>query len=83
MHNACWGKGTFDSVLKSLEYHFGKHGAAVGASNLGEYASAAAKFSENLQGARVIQQAGGAVKYIKDGSFIIIRDGKIVSFGAR
>ncbi len=45
-----WSKGTFDTVLNSLEYHFAKHGAEVGAEDIADYAQKAADYRTEVIG---------------------------------
>lgn len=80
-----WGKGTFDSVEDSLEYHYKEHGKEVGAESIDQYVRKAEGFSQNLRGAKKsYPQEGtpGSVRYTKNGKYIIIGpDGKILSYG--
>ncbi len=80
-----WGRGSFDSVEDSLEYHFKEHGAEVGATDIDQYVRKAEGFSQNLRGAKKSYPRDGtpgAVRYTKNGKYIIIGpDGKILSFG--
>lgn len=80
-----WGKGTFDSVEDSLNYHFNEHGEEVGAKNINQYVKKAEGFRQNLRGANKSYPdngTAGAVRYSKNGKYIIIGpDGKILSFG--
>src|SRR5690606_12897384 len=72
-----WGQGSFDSVAASIRFHAQKHGHGA----WWAYLRAAAAFSKH--GAR--RHAGrrdGTIRYEHpNGSFIIERDGLIVSFG--
>ncbi len=80
-----WGRGTFDSVEESLEYHMRRHGASVGATDIDHYVRKAEGFSQNLKGAKKAYPSDGtpgAIRYNKGGKFIIIGpDGKILSYG--
>ena len=80
-----WGKGTFDSVEKSLEHHYKKHEAEVGARDINHYVQKADGFRQNLKGAKKSYLKRGtpeAIRYTKKGKYIIIGpDGKILSYG--
>ncbi|WP_455641966.1 RHS repeat domain-containing protein [Paenibacillus chitinolyticus] len=80
-----WNKGSFDSPLDSANYHFGKHGKKVGASDLDQYLRKAEGFSQNLRGASKSNVNGaveGVIRYKKNGKYIdIAPDGTIVSYG--
>ena len=75
----------FDSVEKSLDYHFGEHGSQVGAKDVDEYVRKAEGFKQNLRGAKKgypKKGTPGAIRFTKNGKYIIIGpDGKILSFG--
>lgn len=63
-----WGRGSFDSVEDSLEYHFKEHGAEVGATDIDQYVRKAEGFSQNLRGAKKSYPRDGtpgAVRYTK------------------
>lgn len=84
VHNACWGPGSFPSVAESVIHHFGKHGAEVGARSAAEYARMAIRFSRNLRGLRSTGlRPDGSIRYTGRGHYIIMREGRIVSFGIR
>ncbi|AKG08472.1 hypothetical protein AAX05_09390 [Moraxella bovoculi] len=71
--------------MASLQAHFNKHGAEVGAVNVEQYLRKAEAFKQNLRGATkspVAGQTNGAVRYKKNGKYIdIAPDGSIISFG--
>lgn len=74
-----WGKGTFPTLAKTIAYHFEKHGADVGAKNTLQYMRKAFEFTKNLRGAEKQLLKGGATRYMKNGRYVDILDGKIVS----
>ena len=80
-----WGKGSYDDSMASLQAHFNKHGAEVGAVNVEQYLRKAEAFKQNLRGATkspVAGQTNGVVRYKKNGKYIdIAPDGSIISFG--
>ena len=80
-----WGRGTFDSVEESLQYHFDKHGEEVGAKDIEQYIRKANGFRENLKGAKktpLENGTPGSVRYTKNGKYIIIGpDEEILSYG--
>jgi pyocin large subunit-like protein len=77
-----WGKGTFESVEESALYHFEKHGEELGAKDTLSYLRKADGFASNLKRARRTLLEGGAVRYEKNGRFLIKdAEGLIVSFG--
>jgi hypothetical protein len=71
-----------NTIAASIKYHFGKHGAEVGASNVWQYLRKAEGFARNLRGASVIELENGAKRYVKKG-YYLIKDGagKIISYG--
>ena len=76
-----WGKGTFETVEKSLAYHFEKHGEEVGAESLLQYLRKAEGFNQNLRGATK-SVLDNAIRHSKNGKYIIKDlEGKILSFG--
>jgi filamentous hemagglutinin len=77
-----WGNGTFRNLSQSITYHFGKHGAEVGAGNVWQYLRKAEGFARNLRGARVTELEAGAKRYVKM-AINLIKDkaGKILSYG--
>lgn len=83
--NNKWNSGSFDSADDSLEYHYNKHGAEVGATSKEQYYRKAEEFSKNLKGATKKNVSGyteGVVRYYKNGKYIdLAPDGSIVSFG--
>lgn len=90
VHNDCsigagkWHKGSFSSPEESLIKHFKKHGAEVGATNVEQYLRKAESFANNLRGATKKPISGatsGVIRYYKNGKYIDIVDGKIISFG--
>jgi hypothetical protein len=83
--NSSWHQGSFDSPEESLNYHFEKHGADVGAESETDYFRKAEAFRSNLRGAQKSSVEGitdGVTRYAKNGKFIdIASDGRIISFG--
>lgn len=69
----------------SLQYHFERHGAEVGAADVDTYLRKAEEFSRNLKGATTSAVEGatpGVTRYKKAGKYIDLdKDGKIISFG--
>lgn len=80
-----WGKGSFETAAESLEAHFAKHGAEVGAKDIDQYLRKAEAFAQNLRGATKSPVPGatpGVMRYRKNGKYIDIDpDGNIISFG--
>ena len=80
-----WHQGSYNDRLSSLEEHFNKHGAEVGATSVLEYLRKAEGFKQNLRGATKSHVSGnteGVVRYKKNGKYIdIAPDGSIISFG--
>ena len=77
-----WGTGTFRNLSQTIKYHFGKHGAEVGANNVWQYLRKAEGFARNLRGAKVTTLEDGAKRYVKNGHYVIKdKAGKIVSYG--
>lgn len=81
-----WNKGSFDSSEESLDYHYKKHGAEVGASNKEEYIRKAEEFAKtarkNSTKSKVSGEVEGVIRYKKNGKYIdIAPDGSIISFG--
>jgi hypothetical protein len=77
-----WEKSTFKTRSDSLAYHFGKHGADVGATNILQYMRKASAFAQNLKRATVAHLDTGATRYTKNGRYIILSaERKILSFG--
>jgi hypothetical protein len=80
-----WSKGGFDSAVDSLNYHYTKHGAEVGAVDAAQYLRKAEAFAQNLKGAkrsRVPGSTPGVIRYRKLGKYIDIdSEGNIISFG--
>ena len=83
-----WHRGSFSSASASLNYHFGKHGSGVGASNIVSYAQSAKNFKGNLSGAkssRVNGSTPNVTRWKKNGKYIDIcgskNIGKIISYG--
>ena len=82
-----WGKGSFESPEKCLEYHFKKHGKEVGAQDIEQYVRKAKEFAktakknsikiDNIRG-----ETKGVTRYIKNGKYIqLAPNGDIISFG--
>lgn len=81
VHNG-WCKGTFETLEESLEYHFKKHGPNLGSVDAAHYARQAEGFAQNLSRASRAFLEGGAVRYTKNGKFLIVNSrGEILSFG--
>jgi RHS repeat-associated protein len=77
-----WGKGTFRTLSDTIAYHFEKHGGEVGAQNVLQYLRKASEFSRNLKGATKRFLEGGAIRYEKNGRYIIKdAEGNILSYG--
>ncbi|VEW10161.1 Protein of uncharacterised function (DUF1557) [Moraxella caviae] len=80
-----WGKGSYNDSMASLQAHFNKHGAEVGAETIEQYLRKAEAFKQNLRGATKSPVAGetnGVIRYKKNGKYIdIAPDGSIISFG--
>lgn len=80
-----WHKGSHNDSISSLQSHFNKHGAEVGAENIEQYLRKAVSFKQNLRGATKSSVAGatyGVIRYKKNGKYIdIAPDGTIISFG--
>jgi hypothetical protein len=77
-----WGAGTFETVARSIRYHFAEHGAEVGASNVWQYLRKAEAFARNLRGASRTQLENGATRFVKNGKYVIKdSSGKIISYG--
>ena len=80
-----WHKGSHNDSISSLQSHFNKHGAEVGAENIKQYLRKAVSFKQNLRGATKSPVAGatyGVIRYKKNGKYIdIAPDGTIIFFG--
>ena len=90
MHNDCsigadkWHQGSYKSPGESLDKHFRKHGKEIGASNVEQYLRKATEFSKSLRGAKKANISGatsGVIRYYKNGKYIDMVGGKIISFG--
>lgn len=66
-----WSNGTFRTVAASIRNHFEKHGAEVGAQNVGQYLRKAEGFARNLRGARTSDLGNGVTRYMKKGYYVI------------
>ena len=78
-----WSKGTFETLGKSILYHFGEHGEEVGAKDVLTYLRKAEGFASNLKRARTFALEEGATRYEKNGRYLIKdAEGLIRSFGA-
>ena len=92
-HNMCampnieiWNKGSFESIMDSLEYHYKKHGKEVGANSMEEYLRKAKEFAKTAKkrnkGRLVKGKTVGTKRYSKNGKYIdLTPNGDIVSFG--
>lgn len=83
-----WHKGSYSSAEESLNKHFAKHGAEVGAKDVDQYLRKVESFAQNLKGAREVKISGateGVYRYYKNGKYIdIIKSTKeIISFGSQ
>jgi len=77
-----WGRGSFETISKSIKYHYAEHGAEVGAGNVVQYMRKASTFAANLKGARRISLGDGMTRYVKKGHYVIKDSaGKIISYG--
>lgn len=80
-----WHRGSFSTQALSLENHFRKHRAEVGAKNIVNYLNKAIEFSKNLRGATVSNVSGhvaGVKRYKKAGKYIDLAPNKmIISYG--
>ncbi len=86
-----FGKGSFNSSKECLNYHFNKHGAQVGASNVKEYSRMAAQTAKevvdkNIVAKKLVEGATANVYRYKVGKFYIdmaktAKEIIIVSFG--
>jgi RHS repeat-associated protein len=72
-----WGSGTFDSLRKSFEYHYPKHGDFN--SSFIKYMRQAYNFNKKGATSRV-RDDGSTIFRRKNGEYLIERDGKIVSY---
>jgi DNA topoisomerase IB len=77
-----WGKGSFPNLAESILYHLSEHGEEVGAKNALSYLRKAEGFASNLKRARRVALEDGAVRFEKNGRFLIKdAEGLILSFG--
>jgi hypothetical protein len=73
---AKFGQGSFETAQKSIEYHFSKHGASVGAKTTTEYLTKAKDFAQtiiknNIKSVRAVEGATqGVMRYELNGYFI-------------
>jgi RHS repeat-associated protein len=75
-----WSKGSFETLEKSILYHFAEHGEEVGAQDLRTYLRKAAGFS--TKGAERVFREDGTTLFRKGGRYIIKdAEGLIRSFG--
>ncbi len=70
-----WEKSTFDTLADSLRYHAIKHADG----DLAKYLRQAANFT--TKGASKTLRDDGSIIYKKNSKYIILRDGKIASYG--
>ena len=78
VHNMCtgnWSKGNFGSSSRLANYHFGKHGAEVGARTLEQYTTKAINFANQvLQKGIKGRYIGGATpntyRYVFNGKYV-------------
>jgi hypothetical protein len=82
-HIPNWDVGTFDSVGKSMSYHYLQHGKARFDSVMNYFRSALARLPRNARSGWSSQSVGDATRWTSGNGqwFIIIRNGRIVSFG--
>jgi RHS repeat-associated protein len=79
-----WSKGSYDSIKDSLIDHFFRHGNEVGATDVQSYLRKAEEFTRNLKNSRKYAVDGfteGAIKYVKNGKYVIMLRDTILSFG--
>lgn len=76
-----WDMSTFTELERNFNYHFTKHGKNIGADDLITYLRKADGF--NTRGAQrgLLKEDGSQTFTRTNGTFMIMRDGKIVSFG--
>jgi len=73
---AKFGQGSFSTAQESINYHFAKHGANVGAKTASEYITKAKDFAQyivenNIKSIRVVEGATqGVMRYEANGFFI-------------
>jgi RHS repeat-associated protein len=79
-----WARGSFNTVSKSLTYHFARHGEEVGAKTMLTYLRKAADFARTAEkGATKTILGNGMTRYEKAGRYVIKdANGNIISFGA-
>ncbi len=77
-----WTRAGSRTLADSIRYHFGVHGAEVGAIDVWQYLRKAHNFKQRLRGAARINLDEGKTRYIKQDRYIILdARGKIVSYG--
>jgi len=86
--SSSWHRGSFSTVYDSINYHFNKHKAGVGSTNICAYVRSAQGFKSNLSGAKTSPVTGSTpnvTRYKKNGKFIDIcgtqNTGTIISYG--
>ena len=78
-----WSHATFETIPKSIRYHYRVHGDDVGAGNVWQYLRKAQGLRNSLRGAQRTALDGGKARYTRNKRFLIINAlGKIVSYGA-
>lgn len=72
-----WDKSTFNTIEDNLSYHLGVHGNG----DLAKYLRQAENF--NFKGAKSfgLRMDGSTRYYRSNGEYIIMRNGKIISYG--
>jgi RHS repeat-associated protein len=78
-----WAKDPVkDTISASIRYHYGEHGAELGAKSVWQYLRQAQEFANNLKGAAKRDLGDGKTRYWKNGRYIILDSAKrIISFG--
>ena len=77
-----WDKGSLKNLAFTIRYHFERHGSEVEARTILQYLRKAFEFSRNLRGATRKYLDDGAIRYEKNGRYIIKdAEGNILSFG--
>ncbi len=81
-----WARDPVNGTISaSIRYHFGEHGADVGAKNVWQYLRKADGFARNLRGVKGVPVEGateGVLRYRKKGLYVDkAPDGTIISFG--
>ena len=71
-----WNKGSFDTAIESLNYHYYKHGAEVGATSCSHYLRKAEEFAKTAKKGSIKQEVignvEGTIRYKKMESILIL-----------